>query len=485
MTQVQQTFIRPQDASYEGARVDRIFNKRRPDKFPSGIAFPESEEEVVEAVRYATSQNKRISVRSGGHSWAAWSLQEDCVLIDTSKLTTFELDAENKVATVTPSMTGGKLNGLLIGSGTGLSFMGGHCPDVGLGGFLLQGGQGWGCRYIGWACEQIESFRVVLPPSEKTNNKVCVTECSRTTNPDLFWAARGCGPGWFGVITSFTLRLRSVPKLAGSVYFFDTAECYDELAPWYLQRCRDFEGRAEIVMIGFRSDQVMPHLSPVRNLLMIRPLLFDYETVEENEKKLAEFEQGMPFLGSQHNHLRVFNEHSSMAIEYERQYKDNPDGRYWVQNAWLDGPLDKVADTMAWAYKNIPSKATFVLHYSMDSSLRPALPKDMCFDVQTDHTYSIYSIAPPDTRDEDEACSSFVEKAFEIVDSRLPSEGGPAGIYLGDSDLSKRRTRFMGEENWKRWTGLRREYDPSRVFVGYDGEDDKEDWNKDRWELKN
>ena len=25
-------------------------------------------------------------------------------------------------------------------------FAGGHCPDVGLGGFLLQGGMGWNCK---------------------------------------------------------------------------------------------------------------------------------------------------------------------------------------------------------------------------------------------------------------------------------------------------------------------------------------------------
>lgn len=476
--------IGPSDAGYEEARVSRIFNKRRPSKKPAGILFPTSEEEVVAAVHTAVQHGKRISVRSGGHSWAAWSLRDDCILIDTSRLDTFELNAERRLATVSPAVTGGKLNGLLSKSGTGLAFLGGHCPDVGVGGFLLQGGQGWGCRFVGWACEQIESFRVVLPPSSKTDHEVRITECSRSQNPDLFWAARGCGPGFFGVITSFTLQLRKMPKLAGSVYFFDTEECYDELAPWYLQKCRDLEGRAEIVMIGFRSDKVLPHLSPVRNVLLIRPLIFDYEDEEEGEAKLAEFEEGMPFLGSKHNHVHVLNEASSMALEYERQWEDNPNGRYWVQNAWLDGPLDKVAGTMSWAFKNIPNKATFVLHYSMDCKDRHALPKDMCFDVQTDHTYSIYSIAPEHTSEEDEKCSSFVKQAFDIVDSRRPQEGGSVGIYLGDSDLTVRRARFMGKENWAKWKGIRAEYDPKRILVGYDGEDEKEDWNKERWEAQ-
>ena len=36
------------------------------------------------------------------------------------------------------------LNGLLLQHG--FMFPGGHCPDVGLGGFLLQGGMGWNCK---------------------------------------------------------------------------------------------------------------------------------------------------------------------------------------------------------------------------------------------------------------------------------------------------------------------------------------------------
>lgn len=39
--------------------------------------------------------------------------------------------------------TGKELNDALAVHG--LFFPGGHCPDVGLGGFLLQGGMGWNC----------------------------------------------------------------------------------------------------------------------------------------------------------------------------------------------------------------------------------------------------------------------------------------------------------------------------------------------------
>lgn len=45
---------------------------------------------------------------------------------------------------MSPSVTGHQLNSFLHEKG--LLFRGGHCPDVGLGDFLLQGGMGWVCR---------------------------------------------------------------------------------------------------------------------------------------------------------------------------------------------------------------------------------------------------------------------------------------------------------------------------------------------------
>ena len=132
-------------AVYEEARVGRVFNQRRPARYPLAIARPQNEDEIVKAVQLASDNKCRVSVRSGGHSWAAWSVRDEAILIDLGRYELIEVDSEAKTARVSPSTTGRKLNGLLI-SEYGLMFAGGHCPDVGLGGFLLQGGMGWNCR---------------------------------------------------------------------------------------------------------------------------------------------------------------------------------------------------------------------------------------------------------------------------------------------------------------------------------------------------
>lgn len=129
---------------YEAARVGRVFNQRRPKRYPIAVVLAEKDDHVLQAVKLANQLNCRVSVRSGGHSWAAWSVRDNAVLIELGKLKHISIDEEAMIATVSPSTTGQMLNEAL--SAKGLMFCGGHCPDVGLGGFLLQGGMGWNCR---------------------------------------------------------------------------------------------------------------------------------------------------------------------------------------------------------------------------------------------------------------------------------------------------------------------------------------------------
>jgi FAD/FMN-containing dehydrogenase len=130
--------------AYERARVGRVFNYRRPSRYPRAVVEATTESHIVEAVRLANQLGCRVSVRSGGHSWAAWSVRDDAILIDLGKFFHFHLDNETGILQASPSMTGRMVNRLLDPHGR--MFPGGHCPDVALGGFLLQGGMGWNCK---------------------------------------------------------------------------------------------------------------------------------------------------------------------------------------------------------------------------------------------------------------------------------------------------------------------------------------------------
>lgn len=129
---------------YEEARVGRVFNARKPNRYPRAVVNATHPQHVQEAVQLANKLGCRVSVRSGGHSWAAWSVRDNAILIDLGNLKHLELDVEKQIVTASPSSTGKMLNEKLVPAG--LMFGGGHCPDVGIGGFLLQGGMGWNCK---------------------------------------------------------------------------------------------------------------------------------------------------------------------------------------------------------------------------------------------------------------------------------------------------------------------------------------------------
>jgi hypothetical protein len=103
--------------SYENARVGRVFNHRRPDRYPQGVVQPKTAAEVASAVKLAKEMNLRVSVRSGGHSWAAWSVRDDALLIDLGNLKCLELNEATGIVKASPSTTGRVLNKYLSTKG--------------------------------------------------------------------------------------------------------------------------------------------------------------------------------------------------------------------------------------------------------------------------------------------------------------------------------------------------------------------------------
>ena len=154
---------------------------------PAAVLLAESDADVIEGVRLAAERGWTVSVRSGGHSWAAWSLRDDALLIDLGGLRDLAYDPATGVVSVRPAVKGGQELAPYLAE-RGRAFPGGHCPSVGLGGFLLQGGQGWNGRAKGWACQSVAGLDVVTADGK-------LVHADAGENPDLLWAARGAGPG--------------------------------------------------------------------------------------------------------------------------------------------------------------------------------------------------------------------------------------------------------------------------------------------------
>jgi FAD/FMN-containing dehydrogenase len=129
------------ESFYEEARGNRVFNCQRPKRYPRAIVSAKTQSDIVRAVNLAIYQKCSISVRAGGHSWPVWSLRDDSILVDLGNLSEIRFDEKSGVVSVSPSTTSKELSDYLHTRGR--IFPAGHCPDVGIGGYLLCGGMGW------------------------------------------------------------------------------------------------------------------------------------------------------------------------------------------------------------------------------------------------------------------------------------------------------------------------------------------------------
>lgn len=97
-------------AEYETARWSNVFNLRRPDRHPTAIIKVESEADVVGGVRLASQLKLSVSVRSGGHSFEAWSVQNDTILLDLGGFKAVRMNQATLGVSVTPSVTSKELD---------------------------------------------------------------------------------------------------------------------------------------------------------------------------------------------------------------------------------------------------------------------------------------------------------------------------------------------------------------------------------------
>ncbi len=199
--------ILPGDASYESARL--VWN-RAADRRPAAIARCVSADDVARTIAFARRHGLEIAVRGGGHNQAGHGTCDDGIVIDTGGMRQVEVDAPRRSVRAGGGVRVSEL--LAATNAHGLVTPSGGCPDVGIGGLTLGGGESLLMARYGAACDNLLAADVVTADGE-------VRRASAEGDADLFWALRG-GGGNVGVVTSFEYRLVPLREvLAGFLLF--------------------------------------------------------------------------------------------------------------------------------------------------------------------------------------------------------------------------------------------------------------------------
>ncbi|MFT4011666.1 MAG: FAD-binding oxidoreductase [Nocardioidaceae bacterium] len=334
--------VRRGEPGYESLRRAAVWNERKPDRYPDVIALARGEADVVAAVRYAAEQGMAIGIRSGGHSWVGNGVRDGGMLLDLSELQEITVDPVARIAAVQPAAKGPAVYESV--SAHGLFFPTGHAPTVGIGGFIIGGGYGWNSRFLGPACLSIEAIDVVLADGT-------LVHADDGSHPDLMWAVRGSGPGFFGVVTRFYLRLHPHPvRILRTVHSYPM-ECRDEVLAFACDALEHLPREVEIsAKVGFvpGGEEHLVSLTATAFCTPDTPVdpLAHLETAPFRDRAVR----------------AVVAEPVTMPELYDLADALNPAGLRWsLDGMWLDGTSAQLVDLAREVNDTLPPGSCFVL----------------------------------------------------------------------------------------------------------------------------
>ncbi len=271
----------------------------------------------------------------------------------------------------------------------------------------------------------------------------------------MFWAARGAGPGFLGVVTAFRLRTRERYRQLTQTTYVYPASVAAEVLHWLHAARHDVPPSVELVAVGMTPPEDLPAKDGARHRGPV--LVVDGVSFDGGPASLAAL--GACPVAGQALVSKVAQPVTIGELRAE-QLRANPEGhRYTVDNAYLAGPRDALVAAMTPAFTSLPTAKSFSLWF--DLAHLPARPlPDMALSVQGDIYFASYVVG--EAPGQDGLCRSWLSGTMR----RLAPFS--AGCYLGDSDLTVRPDRFMSDAAWDRFLRIRADRDPGGLFPGYD-----------------
>lgn len=212
----------------------KLFNKRI-DLKPQVIAICKTEQGVQMAVSYANDHDLNINIKSGGHNFEGFSLNNNGLVIDLSQMKGLTLNSHHQLV-AGPAVRLAELYSYCLPKGRLLPS--GSCGSVGLSGITLGGGYGLFARQFGLTCDHLTGVRMI----DAKGNILDSNDL-----PELLWACRGAGNGNFGVITQLRFNTVSAPTTLYQHRFRSfklTPKKSVSLAKLWFEQCNDLPDHA-------------------------------------------------------------------------------------------------------------------------------------------------------------------------------------------------------------------------------------------------
>ncbi|MDR2838160.1 MAG: FAD-binding oxidoreductase [Azonexus sp.] len=447
--------VRRGEKGYEIWRQSMVWHLSKPKRYPDVIVQARSTEDVIHAVQYAAANGLKVAVRSGGHNSNGPSLRDGGLLIDLSALEEIRIDSDQRIASIQPGVR--SLGLVQAARDKGLTFPVPHCASVGLGGFTLGGGIGWNYPARGGvSTHSIIGAEIVMADGR-------LLRATAKENPDLYWAVRGVGPGFFGVVTRLDLKLYTAPKvILASTYILPLAEVKTATAALEKIRQAGKLGHTEPLLV-FTHHPEAPDNAPPEQAKICFVTIFAFDESEEKARAALQPYAESALAGSKALFKAEFQPFDFEGL-YDRYFSLNdPAGRcarYAVDNVLTNRGAETL-HALADHYSKAPTRWCHVLAaFNMGTRVLP----DSCFSWVADTFVGCYAIW--DEEKDDAANFAWLGDNLPLMDPFAD------GHYVNEIEARGHPERYpacFSKANWNRLQALRRQYDPQGVFHSYLG----------------
>ncbi|MEO7310676.1 MAG: FAD-binding oxidoreductase [Chitinophagaceae bacterium] len=479
--------------------------------------------DVLAAVNFARTNNLRLVVKGGGHSYQGTSNSADSLLIWTRAMNKIVIHenflAEGCESKQSPQPAVTIEAGALwiqayndVTTKNGRYVQGGGCATVGVAGLIQSGGFGSFSKNYGMAAAALLEAEIVTADGSIE----IVNACKK---PDLFWALKGGGGGSFGVVTKVTLRTRELPEKFGAVFGnikANDATSYKVLVQQILklyktQLFNPHWGES----ISFHTDSVTLNMVfQGLNKEKAQACWQDFESWVKQTPKNYSF--GMPLTVIELPAQRLWD------IDFLKQYApqliasdDRPEAPahnvYWASNkqeagqflyayhsAWLPDSLlqnnnqIQLADAIFAASRNWTMSLHFNKGLAGASAEEIAAAKDTAMNPVVLDAFALAIIAgegqpafiglaghEPDINEARNGAAR-IDKAINELLKVAPN----AGSYVSESNFFEKNWQqsFWGS-NYSRLASIKKKYDPEGLFFVHHGVG-SEEWSDDGFTKK-
>ena len=447
------------DVNYESWRTQLSWHGTASRRKPEKIVRPNDTAQVAEAVRFAKENGLKISIKSGGHNYYESWMRNDCLLLDMHNFRDVEVNPEDSTAWVGPSVWHYSL--LMALQPHKLAFPISTCATLGMGGYIMGGGIGYGWQDWGMACHNVVAVEVVTADGE-------ILVADKDSNTDLWWAARGGIAAFPGIVTRWKVQCHPDPealRVTGKV--FNIADL--ELAVGATQavaneRMKGVHIQAVVVPTPMVGTVFMPPEEAAAlgitdsHVCMVECYVFadsqdEAMRITDTAFSNENFDRALATVTNQGKGLiGIYHELKGREVTFVDQQ---------CIPVWSNKPVESlkaVIDTL----RNTEANVAYLAYLGNGRDMRR---DDACFSMASPGagSMSFYGVTFPGNEG---PTAEWAKRMSDLLDPLAE------GYYINEVDCFRRPeqvAKAYSAENWQKLKQVNKHYDPDGVFMTFPG----------------